>query len=347
MTLAMAGEWIGGAMNSADSAGSAEGLRADVGDRWRHLDALLPQPGPLPPGCGARLTVPGPDGQLVAAASCEHWHGDPRSLDVTWGAAVRFELTAQVSTASLPGTLDELLSRWRAHLDGVPGARAADTAAVVTWPSRDVEGVKVLMTRGLAPMAVIAARRTPAVAGSDQAGPSAASERAAATAVADVTIRRARPADLADAVELGLEVIRYDTQVSSVTMRPETPGALERELAGMLGDPDPWVWMAERAGSVIGMLATEKPDRARWIADRAGPGPVAYLMLAGTTPDQRGTGVGAAMVRHLHQEVQAAGVPVILLHHGVANPLSSPFWYQQGYRPLWTVWEAAPAAGFG
>jgi hypothetical protein len=26
------------------------------------------------------------------------------------------------------------------------------------------------------------------------------------------------------------------------------------------------------------------------------------------------------------------------------NPLSAPFWSQQGYRPLWTTWEARPAS---
>jgi hypothetical protein len=34
---------------------------------------------------------------------------------------------------------------------------------------------------------------------------------------------------------------------------------------------------------------------------------------------------------------------VTLLHYGQVNPLSAPFWSQQGYRPLWTVWEAMPA----
>jgi len=34
---------------------------------------------------------------------------------------------------------------------------------------------------------------------------------------------------------------------------------------------------------------------------------------------------------------------VTLLHYAQVNPLSAPFWSQQGYRPLWTVWETAPA----
>lgn len=36
-------------------------------------------------------------------------------------------------------------------------------------------------------------------------------------------------------------------------------------------------------------------------------------------------------------------VPVTLLHYEQVNPLSAPFWSQQGYRPLWHTWEARPA----
>jgi hypothetical protein len=36
-------------------------------------------------------------------------------------------------------------------------------------------------------------------------------------------------------------------------------------------------------------------------------------------------------------------VAVTLLHYEQTNPLSVPFWSQQGYRPLWTSWAARPA----
>jgi len=36
-------------------------------------------------------------------------------------------------------------------------------------------------------------------------------------------------------------------------------------------------------------------------------------------------------------------VRVTLLHYEQVNPLSAPFWSQQGYRPLWITWEARPA----
>jgi hypothetical protein len=33
-----------------------------------------------------------------------------------------------------------------------------------------------------------------------------------------------------------------------------------------------------------------------------------------------------------------------LLHYAQVNPVSAPFWSRMGYRPLWTIWEARPAA---
>ena len=56
-------------------------------------------------------------------------------------------------------------------------------------------------------------------------------------------------------------------------------------------------------------------------------------------------GIGAALVRYLHAQLDATGVAVTLLHHSQVNPLSAPFWYRMGYRPLWTSWEARPAGG--
>jgi GNAT superfamily N-acetyltransferase len=71
--------------------------------------------------------------------------------------------------------------------------------------------------------------------------------------------------------------------------------------------------------------------------------PVAYLDLMAVLPGERSRRVGAALAAGLNREVEAAGVPVTLLHYGLLNPLAAPFWSQQGYRPLWTSWEARPA----
>jgi GNAT superfamily N-acetyltransferase len=111
----------------------------------------------------------------------------------------------------------------------------------------------------------------------------------------------------------------------------------------MLADPQPWVWLAERDGIAIGLLATEPPPDATWIAPLTGSAPVAYLQQGVVRPGERGGGIGARLVERYHAEADAAGVAVTLLHYSQVNPLSAPFWSQQGYRPLWTTWETRPA----
>jgi GNAT superfamily N-acetyltransferase len=69
---------------------------------------------------------------------------------------------------------------------------------------------------------------------------------------------------------------------------------------------------------------------------------VAYNLLTGVSPAERGAGVGAALTARFHAAAAAAGVAVTLLHHTQLNPRSVPFWSQQGYRPLWAIWEAHP-----
>jgi GNAT superfamily N-acetyltransferase len=317
---------------STNTSAALSELRDDVRARWRALDSLLPEPAPLPPGCGAELVVAGPGGTVRAAGSCQHRVGRPDSLETTWGASRQYELTALVAGPDVRQALDELLSRWREHLGKLPDAGAGDCAAVVTWPSRDVAGAVPLVRHGLTPLAVIAARdaharREPAHAMEPPPG---------------LQVRRAGPGDIDAVTALGMEVIRFDAHFGGVTERASSEPALRREMASLLSDPQPWVWLAERDGDPAGMLAAERPERAGWIAPMAGPAPVAYLQEMGVWADQRGRGTGAALAAELHRETAAAGVPLILLHYAQVNPLSMPFWSQQGYRPLWTIWEAWP-----
>jgi methyl-accepting chemotaxis protein len=63
----------------------------------------------------------------------------------------------------------------------------------------------------------------------------------------------------------------------------------------------------------------------------------------GVATGERGGGIGTRLAALVHREIEAAGVVATLLHHALPNPLSTPFWSMQGYRPLWTAWEARPA----
>jgi GNAT superfamily N-acetyltransferase len=320
-------------------------VRAQVSRRWRAIDPLLPDPVAPAADCGARLVVAGPDGQPAAVGACEHWAGGPEEFDLAWGAARRFQLTAWTAGPDVAGALDQLLSQWRDHLAGLPGAADEDTAAVVTWPCRDVGGVAALVRHGLAPFGVVAARLTGRNA--DPAGPSGDGAESARPAAGPpgpgLRIRRATPADIDAVVSLGMKVIRFDAHFAVVTDRPSTAAALRREAAGLLAGPECWTWLAERDGAVVGMVAAQQPEAAGWIAPMVRHAPAAYLMFGFVLPAERASGVGAALTERFHRQLEAAGVPVALLHYEQTNPLSVPFWSRHGYRPLWTSWETRPA----
>ena len=326
----------------------ATAVAARVGPRWRSLDPLLPRPGLLPPGCGVPLIAAGADREPAAVAACEHWHGEPGSLDLAWGAAHRFLLTALVAGPRPAGGLDGLLSRWRDHLADVPDAEGEDTAAVVTWPSRDVAGVPALLRHGLAPLAVLAARVTSrrAAAGGPviSNGPVRAGNIVFAGEVrAAVRIRRAGPGDVAVVVRLALETIRFDAHFAAVTERPGTARALRAEAARALADREPWIWLAEYAGGPAGMIWVQPPGTSSGIAPMTCLAPAAYILLLSVAAPERGRGIGAALAARAHRQIAAADVAVTLLHYALPSPLSAPFWAGQGYRPLWTQWHARPA----
>jgi GNAT superfamily N-acetyltransferase len=312
------------------------GVTAAVTRRWQAIDPLLPAPGVPSGGCGTELAVTGPDGRAAAIGFCEHWHESPGSMELTWGAARRFRLTAHTAGPDVAGALDELLSRWQAHLASVPEASADDTAAVVVWPTRDVDGPLPLLRHGLAPRAVIAAR--PAGRGT---GTAAAAQPAALRP--GLQIRRGGPADIDAVVCLGMATVRFDAHFGTVIERPWSAEALREDASALLAQPGAWTWLAEDGGEPVAMLYAEPPSAAGWIAPLAGVSPVAYLELMYVQPDDRGQGAGPALVGQLHRAADAAGVAVTLLHYEQVNPLSGPFWSRQGYRPLWTSWEARPA----
>jgi len=125
--------------------------------------------------------------------------------------------------------------------------------------------------------------------------------------------------------------------------RAGTARLVREEIRNSLTRPATWTWLAEHAGHAVGLLVAQPPQDSGWIAGMTSAAPAAYLQTMFVDSRERGTGIGAALVRHLHARLDAAGVAVTLLHHSQVNPLSAPFWYRMGYRPLWTSWEARPA----
>jgi len=328
---------------------AAAQMAAQAARRLLEVDQLLPERMDQPAGCGVRFNAAGPDGQLIATAVCEHWAGEPGSFDLIWGAARRYRFTSAITGPDVAGALGQLLRQWREHLTELPGAAEEDTAATVSWPSRDITGIRPLQRHGLTPMAVIAARPT-AVRRQDV--PLAGLRHAPAGTVGcpgqsgrpGIRIRRARPDDLDTVAGLAVEEIRFDALFGAAIERPGARDTERRYVADLMAEPEPWTWLAEADGAAVGVLVAEKPENAGWITSTTGPSPAAYLTQLFVLPDVRSCGVGAALTREFHREATAAGVRVTLLHYAQVNPLSVPFWSHQGYRPLWTSWEASPAS---
>src|SRR5919201_5025075 len=235
-----------------------------VGRRWQGVDSLLPDPGDLPEGCMAPLVASGTNGRPAALAVCHHQHVPAGTLNQTWGTAGRFSLIPRLREADTAAALDDLLGQWRAHLAGLPEASAGDTAAMITWPSRDVSGVNTLLRHGMQALTVIAVRSAgPAPAGPAPAGPPAAAD-------GDLVIREAGPADLDTATEFEMGVIRYDALFGAAILRPAT------------GSGPPWSGTCTRSSTAAvcrprcctTRRRTRCPRRSGtgWDTGRCGPG---------------------------------------------------------------------------
>lgn len=302
-----------------------------VARRWQAIDPLLPDPASMPAGCGAPLVVNADSGRVAGLGVCVHHHVPPDSLNQTWGAADRFLLTPRLTGQDTLSATDMLLSAWRDHLAGIGAARGEDTSAGVTWPTRDITGVRALLRHGLQPLTVIAARTRPR------------EPERAPRQVPGVTVRAAGPRDEETVLDLELRLIRFDGHFGGPVWRRDTAFLVREEIRATLERQATWTWLAERDGQAIGLLVTQPPPESAWIAGMTSPSPTAYLQTMFVAPEERETGVGAMLVRMLHARLDATGVAVTLLHHSQVNPLSGPFWNRMGYRPLWTSWEARPA----
>jgi len=314
-----------------------------VGRRWQGLDRMLPGRADLPEGCAAPLVASGTNGRPAGLGVCRHEHVPAGTLSQTWGTASRFSLILRLREPDTSVALDDLLGQWRDHLAGLPETCAGDTAAMISWPSRDVSGVNVLLRHGMQALTVIAARSAgPASAGSP-AGPPG-DDHQGNHGRRGLVIREAGPADLDAVTELEMGVIRYDAHFGAAVVRPATEALVRAETQAALARRPAWAWLAERDGQPVGLVHVQPPEHSGWIAGMTRPGVTVYLQTMFVRPGERGGGVGAALVRHAHGVLDARGVETTLLHYAQVNPLSAPFWSRMGYRPLWTGWEVRPAA---
>lgn len=294
------------------------------------VDALLPAPAPFEVHADATL-LSAQVGDTTAAglATCsELGSHSPQSI---WRALTEHRLEVQLAGPDPAAGLDALLTRWDEHLGTLARPGDPECSAVLSRPSRDTAGTIELLRHAFAPVGVIAVRPAQRLAA---AGP---------TTTPGVCIRHATPADLGTAVRLMLELQRYDAQFGRVTVREGIEELVSKELLRQLERPEPQVWIAELYGKALGLVVLQMPDETGWIGHRVAASRVGYLSSLAVAEAARSAGVGTALAAHAHQVFDEAGADVVLLHTAVPNPRSTPFWYAQGYRPLWTSWQRRPA----
>ncbi len=258
-----------------------------------------------------------PDRQAVAVVDVRDT--DPDSEAGLWGddRVVRVQLRAASDEAAAGTT--ELLRR--AHR---PEAGAGMTHVSVA--ARDTALVRPLVHAGFAPNSVLAVHR---LSRADVQRPESSDE---------VVVRVAQPSDL-DAVVAGhVAVQAFDAHIGTLPERPDAERVMRPLAERALRDRPSWNWVAEQAGSIVGVCQMEPPDDAQWVAGEVVSPVTAYLAVLHVDPAARGLRVGSRLVAAAHLRAVAAGAQVVLLHHAATNPLSAPFWGRAGYRPLVTGW---------
>lgn len=339
----------------APDADDLAALEAEHRARVGALDPLVAVPDlAAAPGDERLLAVRLPDGSRAAGLATVGDVG-PDSSAALFRPLREHRLRARAAGPDVAGAVTALLAAWSGRVgqdpgtppdgDGVPqvGPAPRDHGMVLLWPSRDVEAVAALAAHGMRPTVHLAARRGTAtgVAGRGPAG---------------VVVRDATPDDVPALVEHQLAELAYDELVGAARVRPGARAHLTTQVAGAVANPATTFLVATapptdargivpKAGTgdeeVLGVVAVEPPERSGAVAGTVTTGPVAYLVLLHVTDAARGAGVGGALVDAALARVREPVGPaaVVLLHHGVLNPLSAPFWARQGFRPVLTTWE--------
>jgi len=292
--------------------------------RFAAADPLVPAPVALPDG--EWLTAVTPGGERVMGVLQTRHHA-PGELDLLWSAERVWQFFPFPGETGTEG-MDALLRAWRHRMDAeTPGP---DSACAVTWPSRDAPAIRALLAHGMVPISVLAVRTGPPP-------PPPGAPRG-------LTVRRARPEDFEEALELTGETFAYSAMVAyhgRDNAKELAAPQLKRNLDA--GAP---IWLAESDGVAVALADCGWIESVpgTWAAELLPPGRWGYVNSVATRPGSRGNGIGRALMAAVHRDFHVRGATGTYLYYNPPNPLSSVFWPRQGYRPLWTFWEVQPAS---
>ena len=291
--------------------------------RFTELDRALPARSHIPDG--ETITATLADGREVAGVLVRTVH-ETDSMERLWGPAANFELTpllGDTGVAGMNALLEVFTERVRRDAPG------SDSVRTVMWPSRAVGSTHTLLAHGFAPRNCLAVRPPGPAPEPGPGGP---------------IVRKATTEDVDALVALALDELHYSAASGASILRENAPFLVERGLRRSIFFGGR-VWLALVDGEPVGLADCGiMPTTGRGpLNGRVHPGRWGYVLTLSVSPAARGRGVGAALMGVAHRELDVAGINGTVLFYSPTNPLSSVFWPRQGYRPLWTVWEARPA----
>ena len=110
---------------------------------------------------------------------------------------------------------------------------------------------------------------------------------------------------------------------------PETTAARRQFIAELLADPACPHWLAFTGNQCVGMQVFTEPASPHWfVSTLQSPPQSVYLLLASTLPDERGRGVGTALLAHTMGWAREAGYACCTVHYVTATPAPA-FWRGQ------------------
>jgi ribosomal protein S18 acetylase RimI-like enzyme len=149
-----------------------------------------------------------------------------------------------------------------------------------------------------------------------------------------LTIRRATPDDLDIVFDLDAALVRHESR--SPVFMPYPTLAAEREwrqdLGYSLADPNLRYWLAEVNGQPAGLLNVNPPPLH--ISPLLTPDGMVNIFAASVVPEQRGSGVGGALLAHALEAARDDGHQWCRMSWMTANLYSSHFWSRHGFNPV-------------
>jgi GNAT superfamily N-acetyltransferase len=160
-------------------------------------------------------------------------------------------------------------------------------------------------------------------------------------APAGVRLRRGKRADLEIAEEIDLEIFRIQERSPSFARLPLDRDERRREWFEIdLNEGGLRYLVAESGPHVVGHTIIFRPEPILGV-----PADAAYLASTAVLEDERGRGIGAALVASILRLAADAGYGSVFTNWRMTNLSASRFWPAQGFQPIYYRLHRALGSG--